>query len=37
MVEPEAAPLTTEGEKKEIPPPFEEIRTPPEYSIYINT
>jgi hypothetical protein len=36
-MEPEAAPLTVEEEKKEVPPPFAEVRAPPEYSICVNT
>jgi hypothetical protein len=32
IVKPEAAPPT--AEEKEIPPPFKEIRAPPDYSTY---
>jgi hypothetical protein len=36
MIELEAAPLTAEEKEKEIPPPFKEVRAPPEYSTYID-
>jgi hypothetical protein len=34
IIEPEAVPPTAEEEKDEVPPPFKEVRAPPEYSIY---